>query len=53
MSYENSALHLQLQKLLNVYTQLLNIGGKNWGIGLSLSSRLSLCVSAARIPLDS
>lgn len=50
---ENSALQLQLQKLLNVYTLLLNIGGKNWGIHLILSSRLSFCVRGGQIPLDS
>lgn len=46
---ENSALQLQLQKLLNVYTLLLNTGGKNQGIDLILSSRLSFCVSAGQI----
>lgn len=51
---EYSASRLQLQKLLNVYTLLLNIGGRNYlGIDLILSSRLSFCVSVGQILLDS
>lgn len=50
---ENSALQLQLQKLLNIYALLLNVRGKNWGEDLTWSFRLSFWVSAGQIPLDS